>query len=74
MLMIPTTMPNSRNHSSMRYSKRLAYALCAKALDEEDDGYDGKRDGNDRQMGADAFESFDGCCNRDGGGDDSVSQ
>ena len=43
-------------------------------MHEEDDGDDGKRDWDDRQIRTDAFESFDGCGNRDGWGDDSVCQ
>ena len=55
-------------------TERLANALCAKPLHEEDDGDDGKCDGNDRQFRTDAHESFDGCGNRDSRGDDSVCQ
>ena len=56
------------------YSERLADALCAKALHKEDDGDDAQCDGDDWQVGTDAFESFDGCGNRDGRGDDSICQ
>lgn len=56
------------------YSERLANTLCAKALHKEDDGDDAQCDGDDWQVGTDAFESFDGCGNRDGRGDDSICQ
>ena len=56
------------------YSERLANALCTKALHKEDDGDDAQCDGDDWQVGTDAFESFDGCGNRDGRGDDSICQ
>ena len=43
-----------------KYAKRFANTLCAKPLHEEDDGNDGKGDGDNWQVGTDAFESFDG--------------
>ena len=52
----------------------ICHTLCAKPLHEEDDGDDGKCDGDNWQVGTDAFESFDGCGHGDGRGDDSVCQ
>lgn len=52
----------------------ICHTLCVKPLHEEDDGDDGKCDGDNWQVGTDAFESFDGCGHGDGRGDDSVCQ
>ena len=55
-------------------TKRLADALRAEALHEEDDGDDGQGDGEDGQMWTDALQTLDGRGHGDGRRDDAVGQ